>query len=65
VSALAACIDGGAIKPEEFGGDDRERFQRFMEYRKFDCHPQASLAERIENIGVMLREYILLKRIFR
>jgi hypothetical protein len=50
--------------PEEFMSEDGPRFSRFMDSRKFDCHPRATRAERIKNIGLMMREYLALKKIF-
>jgi len=56
-------------KPEnlsfhEFTEQDRRRFGQFLRLRKFDCHPRATRAQRLKNLALMVREYILLKRFF-
>jgi len=47
----------------DFTSEDRIRFARFMAKRQFDSHPQATRAELARNVGLMMREYIELKRI--
>jgi hypothetical protein len=52
------------LQPADFTAADHPRFNKFMDARKFACHPRATRAERIKNIGWMMREYIALKKIF-
>jgi hypothetical protein len=57
-------IDLEKCTPEDFTAEDRPKFFAFMNARKFDCHPASTRAQQIKNVGLMMREYIALKRIF-